>query len=198
MPDRARATYGKAPDRMAAGQEAPDRAPAGDRKAPDRSRAARGPASGGPSVRAAGGAPPRTAGGRPRRSGPGRRTLDERPAAPWGGFPLSELLVLAGLVLMGWGLLSWDGGGNRRFAAGLALAALAGLELSLREHLAGYRSHTTLLAGVGAFLVVTALALGPGPHALPVLLAIAAAVFVVALVALRELFKRRSGGLPFR
>ena len=33
-------------------------------------------------------------------------------------------------------------------AAGVALASLAGLELSIREHLAGYRSHSTVLAGV--------------------------------------------------
>ena len=31
-------------------------------------------------------------------------------------------------------------------AAAAALGSLAGLEISLREHLAGYRSHTTVLA----------------------------------------------------
>ena len=32
-------------------------------------------------------------------------------------------------------------------AVGLALGALAGMELSIREHFAGYRSHTLLLSG---------------------------------------------------
>ena len=32
-------------------------------------------------------------------------------------------------------------------ATGLALGSLAGLELSIREHFGGYRSHTALLAG---------------------------------------------------
>ena len=34
-----------------------------------------------------------------------------------------------------------------RIAAGLALASLGGLELAVREHVTGFRSHTTLLAG---------------------------------------------------
>src|SRR4051794_12312887 len=82
-----------------------------------------------------------------RRSRPraGRPTIDERPPAPWGNFPLSELLVLVGIVLIGWGLLSGKQG-EERLAAGIVIAALGGAELALREHLAGYRSHTTLLA----------------------------------------------------
>jgi hypothetical protein len=137
------------------------------------------------------------AGGRPARR-PGRPSLDERPPAPWGKFPLSELVILLGLALMAWGLFSWDSEGNLRFAAGLALASLGGLELALREHLAGYRSHTSLLAGASAFLVITVLALGPGPNRVWMLLLIGAGVFGLAFYALRELFKRRSGGLGFR
>jgi peptidoglycan/LPS O-acetylase OafA/YrhL len=132
---------------------------------------------------------------RPRRGRPG---IDERPPAPWGQFPLSELLVLAGLGLMIWGFVGWDDSGKRKFAAGVALASLGGLELSIREHLAGYRSHTSLLAGVVAFAVVTGLALGPGPHLLGPLLLIGVVVFAVCFFGLRQLFKRRSGGLGFR
>jgi hypothetical protein len=132
------------------------------------------------------------------RTRPGRPSLDERPPAPWGGFPLSELLVLLGLVLMAWGLFSWSSSGNLRFGAGLVVASLAGLELSLREHLAGFRSHTSLLAGAAAFIVVSALAIGPGPHVLWVLLALGVVVFGGAFYGLRRLFKQRSGGLGFR
>jgi hypothetical protein len=132
------------------------------------------------------------------KSRPGRPSIDDRPPAPWGNFPLSELVILAGIVLMVWGLFSWNSEGNVRFAAGLALGALGGAELALREHLAGYRSHSTLLAGLIAFVLVTLLALGPGPDRLWVLVLIAAVVFGVTFYALRELFKRRSGGLGFR
>jgi hypothetical protein len=124
--------------------------------------------------------------------------MDERPPAPWGSFPLSELLVLIGIVLMGWGLASWSSGGNLRFGAGLAIAALGGLELSVREHLGGFRSHTTLLSGLATFVVVSALALGPGPHVLGLLLVIGAVVFAASFYLLRGVFKRRSGGLGWR
>ena|SRR5256885_5593947 len=127
----------------------------------------------------------------------GRPTIDERPPAPWGSFPLSELLVLVGLILIGWGIFSGKGH-EERLAAGIVVAALGGAELALREHLGGYRSHTTLLAGVAAFAVVTVVALGLGPVKLWVLVVIAAAVFGSAFFWLRELFKRRSGGLGFR
>jgi hypothetical protein len=139
----------------------------------------------------------RAAGGRPKPR-PGRPTIDERPPAPWGNFPLSELLILVGIALMAWGLFSWDSEGNLRFAAGLAIASLGGLELSLREHLAGYRSHTTLLAGVAAFVVVTLLVLGPGLERIWILVLAGAAVFGLTFYLLRGLFKRRSGGLGFR
>ena len=128
----------------------------------------------------------------------GRRSTDERPPAPWGNFPLVELLVLAGIVLMIWGVVSWDDDGNLRFGAGLAVAALGGLELSVREHFAGYRSHTTLLAGVAAFVVVSALALTSGPYQLWILLVIALAVFGGTFYSLRRVFQQRSGGLSFR
>jgi hypothetical protein len=133
-----------------------------------------------------------------RRPRPGRPGLDERPPAPWGSFPLSELVVLVGIVLMGWGLATWKGGGGVRFGAGLAVAALAGAELSLREHLAGYRSHTTLLSGVAAFVVVGVLILTAGHSRLWLVALAAALVFAGCFYGLRELFKRRSGGLGFR
>jgi FtsH-binding integral membrane protein len=124
--------------------------------------------------------------------------MDERPPALWGSFPLTELLALVGIVLMGWGLATWNSGGHVRFGAGIAIAALGGLELSVREHLGGFRSHTTLLSGAVAFVVVSVLALGPGPHVLGALVIIGAVVFAVSFYLLRELFKRRSGGLGWR
>jgi hypothetical protein len=128
---------------------------------------------------------------------PGRPGRGERPPAPWGSFPLSELVILFGLVLIVWGALSGEDGQERLFA-GLVIASLGGGELALREHLAGYRSHTTLLAGVATFVVVTVVALGLGPVKIWLLLLIGLVVFATAFLSLRAVFKSRSGGVGFR
>jgi hypothetical protein len=126
-----------------------------------------------------------------------RARLDEAPPAPWAPVPLVELCVLAGLVLIGVGFL---GGGDRSgllIACGVALASLAGLELSIREHFAGYRSHSTVLAGALAVLVAIPLFfLTALPQ--PVLLLLAVAVFAGAFLGLRAAFRSRSGGVGFR
>lgn len=129
---------------------------------------------------------------------PARRSPPERPPAPWGRFPLVELCVLLGLGLLIAGFVVQGARGATMIAAGVALASLAGLEVSIREHWAGYRSHSTLLAGV-----VTVPALAAAYFLLPtgllmVNLLIGAVVFGVCFYALREVFKRRSGGFGFR
>jgi hypothetical protein len=111
---------------------------------------------------------------------------------------LVELVILLGLILLVTGFFVQGGRGLTMIAAGVALASLAGLELSVREHLAGYRSHSTVLAGVA-----TVLALAAGFFLLPtsllvVNLLIGAVVFGICFYALREVFRRRSGGLSFR
>jgi hypothetical protein len=128
---------------------------------------------------------------------PGRPSLHERPTAPWGSFPLSELVIFLGIVLILVGAVQGTDGA-RFIVSGLVIAGLGGGELALREHMAGYRSHSSLLAGVAAFAVVTAVALGLGPVQLWVLVLLGIAVFAATFYAMRELFKRRSGGLGFR
>jgi hypothetical protein len=140
------------------------------------------------------------ASGRPasvREPRPGRPALDERPTAPWGSFPLSELVIFLGIVLIIWGALKGSDG-ERFIFAGLVIASLGGGELALREHMAGYRSHSSLIAGAAAFVTVTAVALGLGPVKVWVLLGLGVGVFAATFYAMRELFKRRSGGLGFR
>ena len=130
---------------------------------------------------------------------PGRNRAEDRPPALWAPFPLTELLTLAGIVLMVWGFLAGAGSeGNARIAAGLAVASIGGLELAVREHVTGFRSHTTLLAGAVGILAIVGLGLGAGVEILGVLLAAGFACFAAAFYGLRELFKRRSGGLSFR
>jgi hypothetical protein len=140
----------------------------------------------------------RTASPQPRpRSRAGRSSASERPPAPWGNLPLSELVILIGIALILWGAARGSGG-EEMLAAGLVIASLGGGELALREHMAGYRSHSSLLAGVAAFVAVTVVALGLGPVQLWVLVILGVAVFTGTFYAMRELFKRRSGGLGFR
>src|SRR6478752_3008726 len=106
-----------------------------------------------------------------------RAKMDEAPRAPWSPFPLTELVVLLALVLLTVGFFS---NGDRRgilIGVGLVLASLAGGELALREHFAGFRSHTTLLAGTAGFLA-GALALVLGAAKVAVLVA----ALVVAVV----------------
>jgi hypothetical protein len=134
-----------------------------------------------------------------RRDANRRPTLAERPPPLWGSFPLTELLVLAGIVLMVWGFLESSGqAANAKLAAGLAVASLAGLELAVREHVTGFRSHTTLLSGAIAIATILLLGLGLGLATLGPLLIGATLAFAGSFYALRELFKRRSGGVAFR
>jgi hypothetical protein len=120
----------------------------------------------------------------------------ERPPSPWGSFPLVEIVILVGLVLLIVGFFDGDTRGVVMILAGISLVSLAALELTLREHFSGYRSHTSVLAGfVGVFV------LGLGfVFAWPQLVKVGAgaAAFVVGFYLFREAFKRRSGGLGFR
>jgi hypothetical protein len=118
----------------------------------------------------------------------------ERPPAPWGSFPLAELTVLVGIVML---LVGLAGQNPTAIGVGIVLGALGGLEVSVREHFAGYRSHTTLLAGTAAVLTIGSLLYFAG--LIPVIcLGIGAAVFVAAFLALRRAFQRASGGLSFK
>jgi hypothetical protein len=130
----------------------------------------------------------------------GRPTIDERPDAPWGRFPLVEIAVLLAIVLFVAGLVIGGTDGRIMLIGALALGSLAGLELSIREHFAGYRSHTTLLAGACAFLAMAAtfFAAGRGDLARALLLPVTGIVFMGTWWVFREVFKRRSGGLGFR
>ena len=167
-------------------RSAPPPAPvAGQASAPGRAPAE-------PRASAGPGAPVRT--GRPASV---RARLDEAPPAPWAPVPLVELCVLAGLVLIVVALVRGSDRAGLLLACGVALASLAGLELSIREHFAGYRSHTTVLAGAAAVLSAVPLFFFTGlPQ--PVLLAIAVVVFAAAFVLLRRAFRARSGGVGFR
>jgi len=129
----------------------------------------------------------RAAGGRP----PGS---DERPEAPWGKAPLAELAIFAGIVCLAIGIF---GSHETMIGVGVGLAAVGGMEVAIREHFAGYRSHTTLFAGF-VFVVVVGLLFYVAGMVLAYALPIGAACFVVAFYLARRAFQRASGGLSFR
>ena len=127
---------------------------------------------------------------------PARRvdSPDERPPAPWGDAPLAELVILAGIVALAIGVI---GGHPTAIGVGVALAGLGGLEVAIREHFAGYRSHTTMLAGA-AFVLVTGLVFYAADQILAVALGIGAIAFALVFYLARRAFQRASGGLSYR
>jgi hypothetical protein len=132
----------------------------------------------------------------PTRSSSARRT-DGPPPAPWGSFPLSELVVLVALVMLVAGFFVEPPRGAILIGTGLALGSLAGLELAVREHFSGYRSHTLLLGGAIGVAVLTGLVVS-GATTPAVSGAVGAVAFVVAAWGFAMLFRRRSGGELFR
>jgi hypothetical protein len=130
-----------------------------------------------------------------RRAAGGRvSTPDERPPAPWGSAPLAELAIFAGIVSLAIGVI---GSHETLIGVGIGLAAVGGGEVAVREHLAGYRSHSTLLAGFVFVVVVAALFYAAGlvlAYALP----IGAVCFLIVFYLARRAFQRASGGLSFR
>ena len=82
-------------------------------------------------------------------------TEGERPPSPFGGFPVSEIAILAGLVAVVVWLIR---GGTATLVVGLVVCTLGVLEVTAREHFSGYRSHTTLLAAMPAVAISIGLA----------------------------------------
>jgi len=138
---------------------------------------------------------PRPAPARRRPTGPKARREDA-PDAPWGSFPLVELCIFAGIVLVVWGFLSHGDRAEVLVGGGVALICLASLELVIREHLAGFRSHTTLLAVACAVPAMGLLYVLKAPSW--TVAAAAAVVGGIAWTLLRRVFVRRSDGLGFR
>jgi hypothetical protein len=89
------------------------------------------------------------------------------------------------------------GGNATAVGVGVVLAGLGGLATAASEHFAGYRSHTTLLAGTVFVIVVGGLFYLAG-LILAICLAVGATAFAATFFALRRAFQRASGGLSFK
>jgi hypothetical protein len=82
---------------------------------------------------------------------------------------------------------------------GLVLCSVAGLELAIREHFGGYRSHTLVLAAVPAVATLGVLFYAAPVGLTPAArIAIGAAVFCLAAWGFTTAFRSRSGGYAFR
>ncbi len=131
-----------------------------------------------------------------------RRGTKEAPPAPWGSFPLTELVVLLALILGVVGFIRFSThSGKVMVVAAMCLGSLGGLEVSIREHFAGYRSHTTLLASscaVASMILISVIAGKAGIGVLALVVGAGVLVFVLTFWGLRQAFIRRSGGLGFR
>jgi hypothetical protein len=127
----------------------------------------------------------------PRRATRRTSSAGERPRAPWHPFPLVELSVLIGLILLVGGLIRWDDpGGREMLVCGMALASLGGLDTALREHFGGFNSHALMLAALPAVVLAGVLFFASAPWlAIPLS---AAVVFAGAYTGLRRAFRPRS------
>ncbi|MGH2853489.1 MAG: hypothetical protein ACRDLF_04765 [Solirubrobacteraceae bacterium] len=131
------------------------------------------------------------------RTSPTASTYGERPRAPWHPLPLSELLILVGAVGAAIGLKKVGKGlssGGPALFAGIAAVAIGTIEVTLREHRSGYRSHTMMLALLVVLVFHTAVVLGLSsvttvPRLLNVgLLAVDVALFAFLFKLLRARF----------
>src|SRR4051794_41042943 len=125
-----------------------------------------------------------------------KRRRDELPAPPWAPFPLVELSVLAALVIGVIGFFTSGRSGAIMLVCAAALGSLAGLEITIREHFAGFKSHTTVLAGVAAIAATALVYFAGGPQWL--IIAVAVVLFLTGFWLLRIAFQRRSGGYSIR
>ena len=101
--------------------------------------------------------------------------------------------MLVALILLVAGFFVAPPQGPFMIGVGLVLGSLAGLELSAREHFAGYRSHTALLAGAVGMIVFIGLLVTQAVGALPSVIAGVVAGGASAW-AFAGAFRRRSGG----
>ncbi|MFL5892095.1 MAG: hypothetical protein ACJ75I_05065 [Solirubrobacterales bacterium] len=104
-----------------------------------------------------------------------------------------ELAVLGGIVLLIAGFIVGGSKGAVMIAAGAVLCSIAGLELAIREHFGGYRSHTFLLSGAVGVALLAGLFFFTPDLWLPIAMLVAVAGFGAAAWIFTRAFRRRTG-----
>ncbi len=120
------------------------------------------------------------------------KAAGERPQAPWHPLPLSELLIFVGAIGAVAAFLKGPASNGALLGASIGAVAIGTVEVTLREHLSGFRSHTIMLSTLPAIAFHSAVVLAVlavanrAPGWLSVaLLPIDAAVVVVCFKLLR-------------
>jgi hypothetical protein len=114
-------------------------------------------------------------------------TVGERPAGIFGGVPVSEVAIFAGLILLVVGMIKH---GGAALEVGIIVMALGVTEVTAREHFSGFRSHATLLALMPAVIVEAAYALVVGVPEQRILLVVPAIpIFALCYWLLRRHFR---------
>jgi Flp pilus assembly protein TadB len=110
----------------------------------------------------------------------------DRPDSPFGGLPISEVAILIGFAGLVVGFIE---GGGPPLIVGLIVVGLGTMEITAREHFAGYRSHTFLLAAIPAAAAIGVLvALFGVPRQRPLVLLGAVPLYLILFWLLRKRF----------
>lgn len=114
-------------------------------------------------------------------------SVGERPPGIFGGVPVSEFAIFAGLVCLVVGMVNH---GGPALELGIIVMGLGVTEVTAREHLSGFKSHTTLLALLPAVIVEALYALIIGvPNQRILLLVPVIPIFGVCYLLLRRHFR---------
>lgn len=114
-------------------------------------------------------------------------TVGERPVGIFGGVPVSEFAIFAGMVALVVGMINH---GGSALELGIIVMGLGVTEVTAREHLSGFKSHATLLALMPAVIVEALYALVIGvPNQRILLLAPVIPIFTLCFLLLRRHFR---------
>jgi hypothetical protein len=114
-------------------------------------------------------------------------TEGERPRGLFGEVPVSEFAILAGGICATVGIVNSSG---VTLIVGLIVCALGVVEVTAREHFSGFRSHSSLLAGIPAVAAGALFNALVHPRERGLLLLVIVPVFAVLFWALRDRFQR--------
>jgi hypothetical protein len=113
-------------------------------------------------------------------------TVGDRPPSPFGGLPIAEIAIFAGIVAVIVGVIQ----GGPALLVGIIVCVLGVLEVTVREHFSGFRSHSTLLAAFPAVGLEIALVATVGePRNRALLLLAVVPVYAVSFWFLRKRFR---------
>ena len=113
--------------------------------------------------------------------------MGQRPPGLFGGVPVSEFAIFAGVIVGGVGLVTH---GRVTIIIGLVICALGVTEVTGREHFAGYRSHSALLAAVPTVVIAAiVVAVFGDPSDRAWLLLIMVPIYALLFFSLRQRFR---------